>query len=57
MDPPVLAERVARGAHLAAQLAHVGGVLHVPRLHVLYHVALVDLGVAAVQTVPARTRL
>jgi hypothetical protein len=49
----MLAKRVARGAELAAQLAHVGGVLHVPRLHVFDHVTLVGFGVAAVQANPA----
>ncbi len=53
MDPTVLAEGVARCAHLPAQLANVGGMLHVARLHVLHHVALVMFGVAAVQAGPA----
>ncbi len=53
MNAAMLAKGVARGAELAAQLAHVGGVLHVPRLHVFDHVTLVGFGVAAVQADPA----
>jgi hypothetical protein len=53
VNAAVLAKRVARCAELAAQLAHVGGVLHVARLDVFDHVTLVGFGVAAVQTDPA----
>ncbi len=53
MNAAVLAKRVARGAELPTQLAHVGGVLHVARLHVFDHVTLVGFSVAAVQAHPA----